>query len=405
MGSLILGALVSFIGFFSGAGLWMEGVVRRSAKILERKRAYRLFLKLISSADGIGWKSSFLKGDFFSPWNFLAAYSFLYLLLAYASFIPVLSYSAWAVSAALFLVGVSLVVLSAGFFSRAGLRPKKLDFTRSGRGLLAIGVFAVFLNYVLVGIPIFNSSLRTAFHNTFYQFFSIAFMLGLALTAAGMRRLPEVFALAAFGGVISFFSGFRTDFIMAVAPVLLTAWYTGVLKVQRLFLLLLLVFPAALLLKVALLLFGGSGAGAFNLVSGRAGFTFYVLSSVYENCGFFGCGHGVLLLNSFLQFFAHRIVIGGFGAEFASWLPRYFTSSFVGPLLLDGGVVAVVLGSVAVGAVLGALYSLRKSGFFAALYSVALWYSFIWVETGPIQPYFLLIHFAFAFLILTLARR
>lgn len=402
---IISRAIISSIVFFSGAGLRIERSIKRSARILERSFPYRSFVGVLSLADSFSWSSSLFRGDFFSPWNFLAAYSFLYLLLAYTSFIPVLSYSTWAVSAALFLLGVSLTVLSAGVFAGLGLKWRRFDFAREGRGLLAVGTLAVLLNYLVVGVPILSASLRTAFHNAFYQLFFIAFVLGLALTAARLRRMSEVFALAAFGGALSFLSGFRTDFIMSVAPVLLTAVYTGVLNVRRLFFLLALLFSSALLLKVILLFSGGSGAGVDALVGGRAGFTFYVLGSVYEACGFSGCGNGVLFLNSFLQFFAHRIVIGGFGAEFSSWLPRFFTSSFVGPLLLDGGVVGIVIGSFFVGSVLGALYSLKKSGFFAALYSVAIWYSFIWIETGPIQPYFLALHLLFIFLISRLARR
>lgn len=404
MGSIVARSLLSFVGRFSGIGLGIVAAIRRAAALLERTSPYRFFLRAISLADGLSWRSSFFRGDFFAPWNFLLAYSLLYLLLAYSSFIPIISYPLWLASAALFLLGISIVVSSAWLVSRARLGVRDVDFGRAGSGLLAIGTGAVLVNYLLVGLPLADPSLRTAFHNGPYQAFFAVFVLGLALTAAGLRRLSEVFVLAAFGGALSFFSGFRTDFILSVAPVLLTAVYTGVLGVRRLFLLLSAVFSAALLLKVLLLLSGG-GAGLLNLVGGRAGFTFYVLGAIYDACGLSGCGNGVLILNSLLQFFAHRIMVGGFGAEFSSWLPRFFTSSFVGPLLLDAGILGIIVGSVFVGSVLGALYSLRRSGLFAALYSVAVWYSFIWVETGPIQAYFIVLHLLFAVLVLRLARR
>lgn len=405
MGSLVAGSLLYFVRLFAGAGFGLEAGLKKAAGVLERTSAYRFLLWAISLADGLGWKRSVFRGDFFAPWNLLSAYSLLYLLLAYSSFIPILSYSTWFVSAALFLFGISLVVSSAWLVSRLRLGCDAFDFKAVGSGLLAIGTGAVLANYLLVGLPLLDPSMRTAFHNGPYQAFFVFFVLGLALTAAGLRKVSEVFVLAAFGGALSFFSGFRTDFILAVAPVLLTAVYTGVLGVRRLFMLLFALFSSALVLKVVLLLSGGGGAGLFNLVSGRAGFTFYVLGSVYEVCGLSGCGGGVLILNSFLQFFAHRVLVGGFGAEFSSWLPRFFTSGFVGPLLLDAGIFGIVVGSVFVGAVLGALYSLRKNVFFAALYSVSLWYSFIWVETGPIQAYFLALHLLFVLLVLRLARR
>ncbi len=383
-------------------GRKIEKALARAADAVEKTRAYAAFESVLNKAETIELKSGLISGDFFAPWRMLALFSLLYLYLAFVSPIPIINPMSWAVSAIIFLGSMALLFGAAKAMAKRfeTLTARELDYGKPASAMLFIGSLAVILNFLYIGIPALEPAARLHFHNTFYQFFFMVFITGLALTATKASKVPRLLMLAAYAGALTFLTSFRTDFLLSVGPVLLAGTYTGVLSARKLAALLLMLFPVSMLITLLLLYSGDSGSTLNNLITGRAGFTMYTLTASYENTGLGGIANGGLLMNSFTQFFTHRIMIGGFAAEYSSLLPRYFTSTFAGPLLIDGGIIEVVLVSLFAGAVLGALYGLRQNKPFAAMYAIAMWYTLIWIETGPIQFYFLAMHIIFGYLAL-----
>jgi Putative O-antigen polymerase len=383
-------------------GRKLEKCLAKAADAAEKTRAYSLLERYLSKAETIELKSGLVTGDFFAPWNFLALFSLLYLFMALVSPIPILDPRTWAISAFIFLGSMALLFGTAKTVAKRfeALTSREIDYGKPASAMLFIGSLAIVLNFLYIGIPALEPAARLHFHNTFYQFFFMVFLTGLALTATKTAKLSRLLMLAAYAGALTFLTSFRTDFLLSVGPVLLAGTYTGVLSARKLGALLLMLLPVSMLITLLLLFSGDSGSTLNNLVAGRAGFTMYTMAAAYENIGLGGIAHGGLLLNSFTQFFTHRIMIGGFAAEYSSLLPRYFTSTFAGPLLIDGGIIEVAAMALFAGAVLGALYGLRQNKAFAAMYSIAMWYTFIWIETGPIQFYFLAMHMLFGYLAL-----
>jgi len=388
-------------------GRKIERAIAKAADALEKTRAYAAFESALNKAETIELKSGLMAGDLFAPWRFLALFSLLYLYLALISPIPIINPMSWAVSALIFLGSMALLFGAAKAMAKRAetLTARELDYGKPASAMLFIGSLAVMLNFLYVGMPALEPAARLHFHNTFYQFFFMVFITGLALTATKATKLSRLLTLAAYAGALTFLTSFRTDFLLSVGPVLLAGTYTGVISARKLIALLLMILPASMLITLLLLYSGDSGSTLNNLITGRAGFTMYTLSAAYENTGLWGIANGGLLTNSFTQFFTHRIMIGGFAAEYSSLLPRYFTSTFAGPLLIDGGIIEVILLSLFAGAVLGALYGLRQNKPFAAMYAIAMWYTLIWIETGPIQFYFLAMHIIFGYLALRQTRR
>ncbi len=394
------------IDAFSSQGRRIERAIVRLSRSLDKSKGYALFERALSFTDRINLKSGIIKGDFFAPWNFIALFSLFYLYMAMISPIPIINPASWAASALIFLTSMGVLFGTAKLTARRlkGRQARSLDYEKAASAMLFAGSAGIILNFLYIGITILQPAIRLYFHNTFYQFFFIVFIIGLALTATKADKPSQLFSLAAYAGALTFLTGFRTDFLISVGPVLLTGVYTGIINARRLIALLALILPGSMLITMLLLASGDSGSSLNNLITGRAGFTMYALTSAYENVGLTGTEGGGLILNSFTQFFSHRIMIGGLAAEYSSMLPRYFTSTFAGPLLIDGGILEVLLFSVLVGGILGALYGLRRHPMFAAFYSIAMWYTFIWVETGPIQFYFLAMHLLFgglAYVLLT----
>lgn len=383
-------------------GRKIEKALARAADAAEKTGAYALLETYLNKAETIELKSGLVTGDLFAPWNFLALFSLVYLYLAIISPIPIINPASWAISALIFLGSMALLLGTAKAVAKRyeTFTAKEIDYGKPASAMLFIGSIAIILNFLYIGIPALEPAARLHFHNTFYQFFFMVFLGGLALTAVKTTKMSRLFTLAAYAGLLTFLTSFRTDFLLSVGPVLLAGTYTGVLSARKLTALLLMLLPASMLITMLLLYSGDSGSTLNNLVAGRAGFTMYTLTMAYENVGLGGIAHGGLLLNSFTQFFTHRIMIGGFAAEYSSLLPRYFTSTFAGPLLIDGGIIEVAAMAIFAGAVLGALYGLRQNKAFAAMYAIAMWYTLIWIETGPIQFYFLAMHMLFGYLAL-----
>lgn len=392
------------VSILSVQGRKIERQIVRTAQALEKNKAYNGFEKALSLTDRIELKSGIFKGDLFAPWNFLALFSLLYIYMALISPIPILNPIHWLISASIFLMAMLALFGSARIAARkiGNRKTREIDYGKTASAMLFAGSAAIILNFLYVGVPALQPAARLYFHNAFYQFFFMVFIIGLALTATKANKQSQLFCLAAYAGTLTFLTGFRTDFIMSIGPVLLTGVYTGVINAKKLAALLVILLPGSMLITMLLLASGDSGSSLNNLITGRAGFTMYTLTSAYENTGLTGIAGGGLLLNSFTQFFSHRIMIGGLAAEYSSLLPRYFTSTFAGPLLIDGGLIEVLVISGIAGGILGALYALRKNPLFTSFYAISMWYTFIWIETGPIQFYFIAMHLLFGAIAYTL---
>ena len=193
--------------------------------------------------------------------------------------------------------------------------------------------------------------------------------------------------------MLSVFSGFRTDFILFIFPLLFFFYlYRKSGRSSFLVALLAVSLVAIVGIKYLLILFGGAELGVEQISSARAGFSLYVLSIVVKNVGVLGLTHGTVWLESFLlQFFNFPIApIGAIVSEMVINMAKSHASTLVGPFYLEFGVPGVVLGSLVLGffcELPHRIYRATKNHFFLGLYSINLSVLLVWVETGIVQYY------------------
>jgi len=376
---------------------WLSGVMKRvdsSSELLLRPVFLRfssylggsVFFRLLCWYLGLFNRlkvGSFLFRGFLNPWKLLVFYALVYLCMAFVSPVPVLRSSFWLRGILVFVFGVGLIGLSAYFFSRKEL--KLGPGGGYGYGFLLLGALGLMVNYTWIGLPILSDSLRPYYHNAFWMVAFNLFFVGLALLSTKLKKLEQVIALLMVAFVFTFPSGFRTDLIVAMGSVLVGAWSAGVMDQKKIFGLALLVVPLTVVLKSILI--GSLDVG--YIMTSRAGFSFYTLGNIMENVGVWGIGHGKYYFNLVSQLGGASVVqLGSFAGEFTVNMPRFYTSTFVGPLWVDSGIIGVVLGCVLFGYLLGRAVS-AKCPLGMSLYAILLSVAFIWMETGPVQIYFI----------------
>lgn len=360
----------------------VEPAVERVSAAIEKSFLFRVLSGFLDWVDGIGLKSYFL-GNFLAPWKLVMLYFFFYTLLALVSQVPTFSFGGWAGGIALFGASSALIAGSAYYFAGRKREDRASSNGSLGYGLLLIGVLGLLVNYSWVGFPILNSGMRAFYHNVGWMMFFNCFVIGVALLAGKADKLGRVFALLGLAVLINFPSGFRTDLIVALAAVLVPAWRSGVLSTKKLAGLGVVLFPIVFLVKALLI---GSGDVSY-IVSARAGFTYYTLENVLLKTGVWG--EPRLALNLFLQLLGVKVIqIGAVAGEATVNLPRFYTSTFAGPLWIGFGLLGVVVGSLLFGYLLGRTYA-SKTAWGKAFYGLLVGIGLIWMETGPLQIYFL----------------
>jgi len=375
--SLVLG----FLERADNAAQWLvKPLLRKAARTFEQSIFFRALARFLEWADRRNPRTFFLS-NFLAPWKLVLLYFFFYTLLALASPVPTFNMAAWKAGIALFGFSSLLIAASAYYFGR---KPREVKAKGSfGYGLLLIGIIGLLVNYSWIGFPILGAANRAFYHNVGWMVFFNSFIIGLAMVAVRTKKVSEIFALIGLALLLNFPSGFRTDLVVSLAAILVPAWKNRLLSGKKIVALGALLLPIVILVKVVLISSGDLGF----IIPARAGFTLYTLENVLLKTPIWGQPR--LALNLLLQLIGVRVIqIGAVAGEATVNLPRFYTSTFAGPLWIGFGWLGVLGGSLVFGWLLGRTYSSTSpwgKGFYGLLFGIAL----IWMETGPLQIYFL----------------
>jgi len=263
-------------------------------------------------------------------------------------------------------------------------------------GKIAYALAILFSFTILVrGIPILSAAGRANIavdpSRALFHGFGV---FAAALLTAGQKRKWAA------SGVISLvfiglLSGFKSDAVAVLMAAVLTGLLLNKISVKE-------VLGAGAI--ILLILTGVSTFIAFIsydqwsippvlYIVYRAGFTFSAFGLVVDSAFPWGYLKGAALLDP-----SQRILS-------TTLLPQYYpephiiTSTFLGPGMLDFGLIGVVLTALFVGLYLGYMHSLKKDVMGAALYAIALTHSFILVEVG-LQMTSILLYMSLLYLML-----
>ncbi len=243
---------------------------------------------------------------------------------------------------------------------------------------LLAGVLAVISSMVILfkGIPIFESTIRestavTPARALFHGFATVSAALFI-VSYSKKFAFPAIIILV-FLGVLS---GFKSDSV----AILISAVIAGIL-VKRislketllavLFVLLILTFLSNF---IAVSAYGAWEISPLLYIFYRAGFTLGVFSNIVDMSMPFGLLKGNAILSISQEIISIEVL------DYQT--PHIITSTFLGPWMLDFGILGVIFVSLLLGLYIGALYKSANTKTQFALYSVALTHSFILVEVG-----------------------
>ncbi|MEM5804816.1 MAG: hypothetical protein QXU82_03165 [Candidatus Aenigmatarchaeota archaeon] len=353
--------------------------------------------------------------DYIGPEKFSASRMLLiifgfYIFTGALSNVPILFPLEWSFGVALLMVSAVAV----GYGGRLWKMEKKLPFHAPNydfwAGIFVLGILGLLLNYMQIGIPLFTPVARAYYHNPLWSVSMIFYVMGMTMTAIKNKERKVFLPFAALSVLLSVFSGFRTDLVIFVIPLVFffylqnrgrgTGFLASVLAVC---------IVGLLAIKCLLTIFGGSVLGVEELSFARTGFGLYVLSVMVKNVGLFGLTYGRVWLESFLlQFFGYPIApIGAIASEMVINAARSHSSTFVGPFYLEFGIIGVILGSIIVGffcELPHRIYRATRNSFFLGLYAINLSILLVWVDTGIVQYYLAFLFFAIGLWCLKWAR-
>ncbi|MFQ6010132.1 MAG: hypothetical protein ACE5J7_03385 [Candidatus Aenigmatarchaeota archaeon] len=370
-----------------------------------RKKGIRLNSYLL---EGIG---SFLEPSVFSAGRMMLLIFLLYVFLGVFSTVPMLYPLELAMGMILIFIAIAMIQLG----GKMGKLPKRLPYHVPNYdfwgGIFLLGTLGLILNYLQVGTPLFNPDIRPYYHNMLWSVSMIFYVMGMTMTAINHRNRNVFVLLSLLSIILSVLSGFRTDFIIFLFPLLFFFYFFRKSGRSAFLLALLVVSVIAIIgIKYLLIIFGGSALGVEQISFARAGFSLYVLSILIKNVGILGLTHGAVWLNSFvLQFFGFPIApIGAIVSEMVINMAKSHASTLVGPLYLEFGVLGVIIGSLVLGFLCELphrIYKTTRNYFFLGLYSINLSILLVWVETGIVQYYLAFLFFVIGFWCLQWLRR
>lgn len=320
----------------------------------------------------------------------------LYVLGAVSSFVPILYPQYWLFGIGLIFLGV-LSIWAGASLPIFGAKKQKISYNFLA-GVFVLGLIGLLANFLSTGVPLFSPQQRLGYHNLMWSLSMGLYVIGMTMTFLKHMNKQSFLVFGAISLVLSILSGFRTDLILFISPLLFFAYLKKSVARTDFFVLLFIFLILFVGIKYALLASGGgSGAGEYELIS-RPGFTLYVLSVLTKNVGPFGLTHGRLFLgNQVLQLF--NIPVQFFGsvvAEMVINMPRSHASMLVGPLYLEFGLPGVIVGCFIIGffcELPHKMYKLTKHIPFLALYTINLSILLVWIETGPVQYYLVFLFF------------
>ena len=154
----------------------------------------------------------------------------------------------------------------------------------------------------------------------------------------------------------------------------------------------------------------GSSVGFFEIIARRVGLTLSVYDYLINRFWPFGVNHGTTMLATFSSFFhfipgprlgPRTIVARMFGVQDIS-----MTSTLLGTVVLDFGIVGIIAFMAAFGGILKMAYTAAKtnSAVGIAIFAFLLSYSLVGIETGLVD-FNVFVFFAGSFLILVNSRK
>ncbi len=387
------------------------------------------------------FKGSFLSKNIFNP---IFIFPFVYL-----SFIAVSSYRISNLGLFSILIGILFFVFS---FLRFKIDYNKIYLEDRAEKvavlLLTVGVLSLVYDVLQAGaVPLFDPAAKRHLSVTFTMLSTLIVPGGILTIAIIGRRFREkklelkearmyaIFTLIATTGLIALL-GYRTQIIVSLLGCSI-AMYMGGSKTRipstvppeslrrvggsntgdtRLIGLteILLVFFSAIF---AISLLGyyrgmaeGSSVGFFEIIARRVGLTLSVYDYLINRFWPFGVNHGTTMLATFSSFFhfipgprlgPRTIVARMFGVQDIS-----MTSTLLGTVVLDFGIVGIIAFMAAFGGILKMAYTAAKtnSAVGIAIFAFLLSYSLVGIETGLVD-FNVFVFFAGSFLILVNSRK
>ncbi len=346
----------------------------------------------------------------------------IYILLGLVSNIPFpfmseleLGVLIWIMATAMYLIGSWLGEKISS--SLCSVSVDSISLAHFSLPIMLSGLLGLIYNYVTIGtVPLLNPELRR--HNLLwmvsydtYLLFSAIFLASLA-KALEEGRISKGFlyetssTVLLITAVITFPSGFRLDIFVALITLLIVLWSYRIIKARTVVFYLLVPLAVAFVgQKYVLTVRAGTPADPLYIVVSRAGFTLYALSLIIKHFNWTGLSYGKLIfVNPLLTMFGvPRLLVGPFLGRVIVGLPEAYTSSFVGPLWADFGVIGTMVVPLMIGGLTGIFYriSRSRSPVFTAFYSILTTAMLVWIESGPVHPYLYLLYF-FALLLLPL---
>jgi oligosaccharide repeat unit polymerase len=355
-------------------------------------------------------QQSYLSKNIFSP---LVIFPIVYLL-----FISVSDYRLS--NLALLSVGAGLLFFYLGVrFSSFTFKEIELNEKTKSAAIFLFTVGLIFLLADLISagaIPLFNPSARSrlvVLYTMLAQFIPPGGILLIAFFGEEYKKgklelkKARILALSVFFVSLALIStlGFRTQIIVTLLGSFIAMYLTGLVGFVEVILSLILAGLGIVSLGYYRAVIQGSPIGFFEVIGARIGLTLSVYDYLVKRFMPFGANKGYTLLATFSSLIPgipgsrlgpRTIVARLFGITGIS-----VTSTLLGTIVLDLGIVGVVLFMFILGHVLGTGYRAAKTGFAmgVGIYSIFLAYSLVGIETGLVD-FNVLMMFFFGYLLL-----
>jgi oligosaccharide repeat unit polymerase len=384
--------------------LWdLEGFLEKSAtdSIIFKGLFFLLNLlypkKLYRIIDANNHKQrSFLSKNIFSP---VVIFPLIYLLF--------ISLSDYRLSnLALITVGIGLLFFYLGtkmsYFSSSEIKLNR--YTKSiGASLFTIGFVFLSVDLVSAGsIPLFDPAARSRLVVTYTMLAQLLPPGGILLISffgeeyrkgkLGQTQ-ARIYAFFVFFISILLIStlGFRTQIIVTLLGSFIAMYLTGLVGFMEVSLSLILAGFAVVSLGYYRAVVQGSPLGFFDVIAARIGLTMSVFDYLVKRFMPFGANKGYTLLATFSSLIpglpGPRLGPRTIVARLFGIIGISVTSTLLGTIVLDLGIVGVVLFMLLLGHILGFAYSAAKTGFAlgVGVYSVFLAYTLVGIETGLVD--------------------
>jgi hypothetical protein len=339
----------------------------------------------------------FLRPEAFSSGRLVLLVFLLYILASILSSVPILYPVYWVTAALLVFIGI-FALWAGGKLCRI---KSMLDYRPNYNlwaGIFLIGIIGLVINYATVGIPLFNAVAKTYYHNMTWSVSMMFYLVGMTATLARHRNATSFILLALVSVVLAVPSGFVTDLVLFLFPILFFAYFTRGLRKSHVIEVIIICLILIVGIKYLLMFFGGPGLGVEDLILSRPAFTLYVLSIMLMNIPLLGLTFGAMYSNIFVQLLGvPRALMGAVVGEMIVNMPRFYASTLVGPFYLEFGIIGVIIGCLFLGffaEIPHRIYRLTRNHFFLGLYCIQLSIILVWIETGVIQYYLAFLFFA-----------